>query len=117
MLIFNVPFKGNLGRKVRKYTCLSIINKSDIHIIAWGILYSTLLLIIAYISIPKVSHSGGMDTINAAIHEMTTTVAREEWRTVAVAVAPSTVQVIVADTAISRGPSTVQVVTLSFITD
>ena len=51
-----------------------------------------------------------MDTINAAIHEMTTTVAREEWRTVAVAVAPSTVQVIVADTAISRGPSTVQVI-------
>ncbi len=41
----------------------------------------------------QVSQSGGMETINAAIHELTTTVAREEWRTVAVAVAPSTVQV------------------------
>jgi hypothetical protein len=34
-----------------------------------------------------------MDTINAAIQELTSTVAREEWRTVTVAVAPSTVQV------------------------
>ena len=34
-----------------------------------------------------------MDTINAAIQELTETVPREQWRTAAVAVAPSTVQV------------------------
>lgn len=46
-----------------------------------------------YLGSLQVSQSGGMDTINAAIQELTTTVAREEWRTVTVAVAPSTVQI------------------------
>ena len=42
------------------------------------------------------SQPGGMDTINAAILELQETVPREEWRTAAVAVAPSTVQVTLA---------------------
>lgn len=46
-----------------------------------------------YLGSIQVSQPGGMDTINIAIQEMMSRVAREEWKTVAVAVAPSTVSV------------------------
>jgi len=46
-----------------------------------------------YLGSLQVSQPGGMDTINAAITELTETVPREDWKTAAVAVAPSTVQI------------------------
>ncbi|XP_023345968.1 protein Fe65 homolog [Eurytemora carolleeae] len=46
-----------------------------------------------YLGSLQVTQPGGMNTINAAIQELTETVPREQWRTAAVAVAPSTVQV------------------------
>merc|ERR1719209_2919799 len=46
-----------------------------------------------YLGSLQVSNPGGMETINAAIKEMMEGVSRDEWQTVAVAVAPSTVSV------------------------
>jgi amyloid beta (A4) precursor protein-binding family B protein 2 (Fe65-like) len=42
---------------------------------------------------PQVSNPGGMETVNAAIAEKMETVGREDWKTVTVAVAPSTVSI------------------------
>lgn len=44
-----------------------------------------------YLGSLQVSKPGGMDTINAAVKEMMETVSRDDWKTVHVSVAPSTV--------------------------
>ena len=41
----------------------------------------------------QVSNPGGMETVNAAIAEKMESVGREDWKTVTVAVAPSTVSI------------------------
>jgi len=46
-----------------------------------------------YLGSLQVTQPGGMDTINAAIQELVERIPRDEWKTVAVAVAPSTVQI------------------------
>ena len=60
----------------------------------------------------QVSNPGGMDTINAAIKELMEGVSRDEWQTVAVAVAPSTVSVTFMD---GRDPIECRVRFLSFL--
>lgn len=46
-----------------------------------------------YLGSLQVTQPGGVETINAAIKELMEGVSRDEWRTVAVAVAPSTVSI------------------------
>ena len=58
------------------------------------------------------SNPGGMETINAAIKEMMEGVSRDEWKTVAVAVAPSTVSVTIMD---GQDPIECRVRFLSFL--
>ena len=60
----------------------------------------------------QVSNPGGMETINAAIKEMMEGVSRDEWKTVAVAVAPSTVSVTFMD---GQDPIECRVRFLSFL--
>jgi len=46
-----------------------------------------------YLGSLQVSNPGGMETVNAAIAEKMESVGREDWKTVTVAVAPSTVSI------------------------
>jgi len=65
-----------------------------------------------YLGSLQVSNPGGMETINAAIKEMMEGVSRDEWQTVAVAVAPSTVSVTFMD---GQDPIECRVRFLSFL--
>jgi len=65
-----------------------------------------------YLGSLQVSNPGGMETVNAAIAEKMETVSREDWQTVTVAVAPSTVSISFMD---GQAPLECRVRFLSFL--
>ena len=65
-----------------------------------------------YLGTKQVDHAGGMEVINTAINEMMENTNKDEWSTVSVAVAPSTVSISFMD---GRDPIECRVRFLSFL--